>query len=143
MDMINKLFFAGSTGSIVFQLEGKYWRPTHDFRLPAGTLILAEKVNENFREGRGMRRTAALHIVDAYCLGGDCIFNKPLQERYFSFRSDFNQIYLTTFRDVSLALPWENYIFCLFNNNFSNVAKHVGAEILKAVHIFLLKTKHT
>ena len=49
--------------------------------LPANTLLYGEIVTEMIGEARGQRRQMALHIIDAYMLGGKIITNLHVEER--------------------------------------------------------------
>lgn len=62
--------------------KAKGWSRENLIRLPVNTLIIAERVKEYTKEGRCQMHSRALHIIDAYCLGGIPVFHEPLPERY-------------------------------------------------------------
>lgn len=83
-------FFMGLGRSNIYKWDGKpnyrsatRWHKLENFHLelPRDTLIEVEIVQELRGEGKGQRRSAAVHIVDAVILGGKDVRNLHYSER--------------------------------------------------------------
>ncbi|XP_063993658.1 cap-specific mRNA (nucleoside-2'-O-)-methyltransferase 1-like isoform X2 [Diachasmimorpha longicaudata] len=75
-------FYLGMGRTKVFRLVKNTWERVDNIELPPNTLVYAELVEELRGLENNIRRTEALHIVDAYLLGGEDISRNSLPERY-------------------------------------------------------------
>ncbi|XP_063992991.1 cap-specific mRNA (nucleoside-2'-O-)-methyltransferase 1-like [Diachasmimorpha longicaudata] len=75
-------FYLGMGRTKVFRLVNNTWERAVNIELPPDTFIYAELIEEMRGQGKNIRRTEALHVVDAYLLGGEDVSKKSLPERY-------------------------------------------------------------
>lgn len=75
-------FYLGLGRTKVYRYVKGEWDTISDkIELPADTLVYAEFVNEFQWVGRAFCRTYALHILDAYTLGGEDVSSKYISQR--------------------------------------------------------------
>ncbi|XP_063994561.1 cap-specific mRNA (nucleoside-2'-O-)-methyltransferase 1-like [Diachasmimorpha longicaudata] len=75
-------FYLGMGRTNVFRLVKNTWERADNIELPPNTFVYAELVEEMRGLENNIRRTEALHIVDAYLLGGEDVSRNSLPERY-------------------------------------------------------------
>ncbi|XP_011311453.1 cap-specific mRNA (nucleoside-2'-O-)-methyltransferase 1 [Fopius arisanus] len=75
-------FYLGMGRNKVFRLVKNTWERAPNIELPPDTFIYGEIVQEMRGTQRSIRKTEALHIVDAYLLGGEVVSHKYLPDRY-------------------------------------------------------------
>lgn len=75
------MFYFSLGRSNVFRLEQGNWVRENEIELSPDTLVYAEMVSELRKEHRQQLRTSALHILDAYLLGGENVSQLHLKER--------------------------------------------------------------
>ncbi|XP_063994288.1 cap-specific mRNA (nucleoside-2'-O-)-methyltransferase 1-like [Diachasmimorpha longicaudata] len=75
-------FYLGMGRTNVFMLVKNTWERADNIELSPNTFVYAELVEEMRGLENNIRRTEALHIVDAYLLGGEHVSRNSLPERY-------------------------------------------------------------
>jgi len=77
-------FYLGLGRRRIFRYSKGKWNSIGDVKLelPRDTLVYAELVYEAKWTGKYFSKTRALHILDAYMLGGDNVSRKYLSDRY-------------------------------------------------------------
>ncbi|XP_015110560.1 cap-specific mRNA (nucleoside-2'-O-)-methyltransferase 1 [Diachasma alloeum] len=75
-------FYLGMGRTNVYRLVKDTWEWASNIELPPDTFVYAEVVEEMRGQSKNIRRTEALHIIDAYLLGGEDVSQKSLPERY-------------------------------------------------------------
>ncbi|KAI4487617.1 hypothetical protein M0804_005766 [Polistes exclamans] len=82
----NKLttFYMGMGRRKVYRYMNNSWEQINDLKieLPPDTLVYAEIINEIAKERKSQRKIYALHILDAWILGGEDISQKYLPDRH-------------------------------------------------------------
>ncbi|XP_077298711.1 cap methyltransferase 1 [Arctopsyche grandis] len=74
-------FYFSLGGYHVYRLEGRCWRSVRNLSLPEGTMFFGELVEEKRGTGRGIHSSQNLHILDAFRLGHEYVFNLCLKKR--------------------------------------------------------------
>ena len=79
----NATFYMSMGRSNVYRYLKYGWVEVSDINieLPSNTLVYAEVVHEMKREFRHQQKVLALHIIDAFILGGEDVSQKYLRER--------------------------------------------------------------
>jgi cap1 methyltransferase len=83
-DNANQTFYLGMGRNNVFRWElskSRWQKVVESIELARDTLVYAELVPELRGEGRSQKRSYALHIIDAVCLGGVDVSQLHLKER--------------------------------------------------------------
>jgi cap1 methyltransferase len=83
-DHANQTFYLGMGRNNVFRWEitkSRWQKVMESIELARDTLVYAELVQELRGEGRSQKRSYALHIIDAVCLGGVDVSQLHLKER--------------------------------------------------------------
>lgn len=79
------IFFTGQGRKRVHKWGSSSWSelPSEHslLELSPGTLVYGELVYEFIGEGKGLRKSAAFHIIDAYQLGKEVVGNLKYDER--------------------------------------------------------------
>ncbi|KAG9431860.1 cap-specific mRNA (nucleoside-2'-O-)-methyltransferase 1 [Apis mellifera carnica] len=80
----NATFYMSMGRSNVYRYLKYGWVEVSDINieLPSNTLVYAEVVHEMKREFRHQQKVLALHIIDAFILGGEDVSQKYLRERH-------------------------------------------------------------
>lgn len=79
-------FYMGMGRGNVYRYVKNSWQHIDDIKieLPPNTLVYAEVVYEMVKEFRYQQKVLALHIIDAFYLGGEDVSEKYLSDRYES-----------------------------------------------------------
>ena len=83
-DHANQTFYLGTGRNNVFRWDiskSRWQKVMESIELARDTLVYAELVQELRGEGRSQKRSYALHIIDAVCLGGVDVSQLHLKER--------------------------------------------------------------
>ncbi|XP_033334094.2 cap methyltransferase 1 [Megalopta genalis] len=77
-------FYLSLGRSKVYRYVKGCWEDINNnsIQLPAGTLIYGELLHEMTKQSRYQRKLLALHIIDAYFLGGENVSNEHLRKRH-------------------------------------------------------------
>ncbi|KAL0117568.1 hypothetical protein PUN28_010402 [Cardiocondyla obscurior] len=105
-------FYLGLGRKKVYRYVRGKWDSVGDAKieLPPNTLIYAELVIETKRTGKYFFKTRALHILDAYMLGGENISNEYLSQRYKLIKKFCNALWKPTPNDYTCIRPKERFM---------------------------------